>query len=301
MINRIAFQNKKVNKNRKKNKTSFELRNPQAVSDYLLASKEHGKYKGQEGVIYLFVEHLLKLYTDNGCRSVTFYQSELARQWGIHEKYLYAVTGELKKLGIITKTYRNANTGNKELDDQIKEQRKYEPVTFSITKMMRDIKMQSIMTSLFPFLAPIAFSFFCHTNSFAEYRDRYLLHWKKKPDLTHIKHMEYNIIIKEEPTQKRDENISSSSNSSPPLEKNLLKPENVARSSVPATGSFVPRFQRDRSPTYYEKNGVPNPYAGHEPVAIKSFLDTFKQINPFGLAQVLHTTEKERPEGYEQY
>jgi len=272
MNNRITNKKNKVKKNRRKIKYLFKVCSPVERYEKLCYWRDHGKGK-QEGLRFRLIQMFVSL-TSRGMsiRMSLRYMSDYLKA---SDTYISFLLSDLENQGYIVKTYPGWKKA----------------VHYKLTGVLRSPEMQFYMCSLFSWLKAVTFSFFCLIDLQTDRNHRF------------FNELNYKDLKKEEikTIQKMDESISSFTNTSPPSEKNLLKPENVARSFVHATGPFASKYQRDRSGTYYQKNGVPNPYAGHEPIAIKDFLSTFNQANQQELAQVLRTTEKERPEGYEQY
>lgn len=301
MNNRITKEKNKSNRNLKISKNSPQIETPKTriddfetirstkdLEDLLTLSKNHGKYKGEEGVLYRFLNRLLELLIANNMKPVRFYQSELATDWGITRQYLNNVTAHLKALGIITKTYRDAKT------DEEKEQRMYEPVTFSVTKMMRDPKHEKTLVKLFACLAPIAFSFFCYPSSFSKYRERYLQHLEKKTDLYHI-NKEHIFIKKEEDLCKKETingyDYTPLENTAPPnVQNNTNSAPKLANRSgfvMDEVRSLYERLQRGN------RNGLENPTPGQEARDVRSVLELMMQCKKFEVVE--ESYEKDTP------
>ncbi len=273
MNNRIPNEKNKVNKKRRKYKNLFKECSPVKRYEQLCYWRDHGRGK-KEGLRFNLIQMFVSL-TSRGM-SIRMSLRYMADYLGASRTYISTLLSDLENQGYIVKTYPGWKKA----------------VHYKLTGVLRSPEMQFYMCSLFYWLKAVTFSFFCFIDQHSDRNHRYSNEFNYKE----LRREEKNTY------QKRDENISSSSDSSPPLEKNLLKPENVAENSARATRQYVPNFKRTSSQDYNQKNGIPNPYKGDNPVDIKNILDTIR-INggEKELARLLRTTEQKRPERYEQY
>lgn len=270
MNNRITNKKNKVNKKRRKYKNLFKQCSPVKRYEQICYWRDHGK-GSEEGLRF----KLLKMFVSLTSRGMSIRMSlrYMSDYLGASENYLSTLLSDLENQGYIEKTW----VGWKKA------------LHYRLTGILRSEEIQFYMCALFPWLKSVVFSFFCFIDQHSDRNHRYSNVFNYKE----LRREEINTY------QKRDENISSSSDPSPPYEKNLLKPENVAENSPRAARQFVPNFERERFSGYRQKNGIDNPYKGDDPIDIKNLFSTIG--NKEELATLLRTAERKRPERYEQY